>query len=87
MSLLSMILSSSSVLPRAKPSAGLRFSSFAPLRAVSLSEQEAAHVALRAACGRRPSQRPLAPVQLFSFSAFQYFSISAFSSPSPLKKP
>jgi hypothetical protein len=32
-----------------------RFASFAPLRAVSLSEQEAAHVALRAACGGYPA--------------------------------
>jgi hypothetical protein len=43
---------------------GLRFASFAPLRAVSLSEQEAAHVALRAACGRLPGQRPLARAQV-----------------------
>jgi len=43
---------------------GFRFASFAPLRAVSLSEQEAAHVALRAACGRLTGQRPLARVQV-----------------------
>jgi hypothetical protein len=46
---------------------GFRFASFAPLRAVSLSEQEAAHVALRAACGRLPGQRPLARVQVSGF--------------------
>jgi len=50
------------------PSSALRFASFAPLRAVSLSEQEAAHVALRAACGSVGSHsipRNVSPCGLF----------------------
>jgi hypothetical protein len=58
--------------------------SFSPFSLFSLASFAPAHVALRAACGRLPAQRPLARVQVsgfsihlsnFSFSASQFFSI------------